>query len=212
MIKFAILDDHKLMRESIESLLKRSFQSCSVKTFSNALDLLEDYSPNLFDIIILDLSLPLVNGFECMNQIKFKNNKQRIIVFTAYTDMQIIHKCIRAGCSSVISKADEVEELIECIHHVNQTEKFESKWIKQVLHLPAQDITDIEFSEQEIEFLRLICTDYTYNEIAKKMNKSPKTIDFYRSKIFEKTNTSSRSGLVKFAIQYFFWQKQEWIN
>lgn len=212
MIKFAVLEDHDLMRESIESLLKRAFEKSTIKSYRNAKELLEDYNSTLFDIILLDLSLPEINGFKCIKEIKTKNYNQNIIVYTAYTDLESIQKCIRAGCSTVISKADEIEDLITSIHQVKQTNKFESKWIKQALHSPEQDLGYIELYEHEIEFLRLACSDYTYDEIAKQMNKSPKTIDFYRARIFAKTKIKSRSGLVKFAIQYFFWQKQEWIN
>lgn len=212
MLKFGIIEDHRLMSNSIKMFLHKYFDGCKVSEYFKAADFLEEFNQNKFDLIILDLSLPNVSGFELLKKIKSINKNQCVIVYSAFTDVSTSQKCINFGCSSIINKSDDIEDFIICIYNVLKFKKHETKWITAAIHSPSKNIVEIQFTDHEIEFLHLICLDKSYSEIALIMNKSIKTIDFYRSRIFEKTQISSKSGLVKFATQYFFWQTQRFMQ
>lgn len=210
-MKFAIIEDHKLFSDALESLIKKKYLKSFIISFRDATTFLNHDSKDIFDVILLDLSLPGINGFECLKAIKRENKNQKVIIITAFTDILTAQKCIQFGCSSLISKADEVEDIIIAVDNVFKNGYYQSKWILDAIsEIYTQDLmTDL--SVNELKFLELICSDYTYENIADVMNLSVKTIDGYRSKLCDKLNVKSRSSLVKFAIRHIFWEKQKWV-
>lgn len=210
-IKFAIIDDHKLFSDALESLIKKNYIKSFIISFRDARKYLNHYSKEIFDVILLDLSLPGINGFECLKAIKRENKNQKVIIITAFTDILTVQKCIQLGCSSLISKADEVEDIITAIDNVLKNGSYQSKWILDAISETYTQDLMTDLSENELKFLELICSDYTYESIAEVMNLSIKTIDGYRSKLCDKLNVKSRSSLVKFAIRHIFWERQRWI-
>jgi DNA-binding NarL/FixJ family response regulator len=209
MINFAVIEDHPMVRDALKTFLNQNFTECSVLCYSNAKDFLLEFNRNSFDLIILDLSLPEINGFECVDEIKKRNPKQKVIAISAFADEIVIQKAVVNGCNSFLCKTDEENEIITCIKEVLKNGTYPSKWFLEVKDVQINPFCKLKLTNQEKEIFKLIAGDYTYDQITNILNVTTSTVDFHRKKLFEKTNSKNRSTLAKMATIFFFWENQK---
>lgn len=205
-LKIAVIDDHRLYRSGLVNLIhslgegfKVVMEESNGLAFLNAL---KAATPP--DIVILDIDMPVMNGFETAEQLALLYPTIPILVVTMLEDENSVIRMLRNGVKGFLSKDVEPEELKEALLSIakkgyHYSDLLTGKLI-QALQQPDQDQTH-GLNERELEFLKLCCTELTYKEIADTMCLSPKTIDGYRGLLFEKIGVKSRVGLVVFAIK-----------
>jgi DNA-binding NarL/FixJ family response regulator len=212
MLSFAVIDDHPLVRSSLSTILSSDFKNCTVSCFANAKDLINVYKESSFDLLLVDLSLPDMNGFECIAEIKKMNQKQKIIAISAFALEFTIQKAMIAGSNSFLCKAAEVFEIVDCIKEVLKKGNYASKWILDLKESPSNKLSKIILTKQEKDVFKLMASDLTYHQIAKSLNISASTVDYHRKKLFEITGAKSRARLAQLAVAFFFWETQELIR
>jgi DNA-binding NarL/FixJ family response regulator len=205
-IKIALADDHKLFRKGMTELIN-GFNNHSVLWEANNGEevIARLMQPeNVPDILLLDINMPLLDGFKTAEWIQENYPQIKILALSMYDDEKTIIKMMKAGARGFILKDAEPLELKQAISELFQKGHYYSELVSSVLmnNISKESAPGkIKLNGREIEFLKLACTEMTYKEIADKMFLAPRTIDGYREALFEKLYVKSRVGLVMYAIR-----------
>ncbi len=211
--KVVLVDDHVLLRNGLASTIDGYDRFKVMFEASNGKEFIQLLNPgNLPDMVILDISMPEMDGYSTASWIKRNYPDIKTLAFSMFDTENAIIRMLKAGVRGYILKQCDPPELHAAmeslivkgyyysehvtgriIHTINQNEDHESDDLHNPLHL---------LNDRLIEFLRYSCSEMTYKEIASKMYLSPRTIDGYRDILFEKLNIRTRIGLVTFAIKY----------
>ncbi|NLR58861.1 response regulator transcription factor [Chitinophaga polysaccharea] len=205
----AIADDHALFRKGISSLInsfpgyKVLFEASDGKDFIRQLRL-----EALPDIALLDITMPGMDGYATAQWLHINHPDMNILALSTMDAEAAIIKMIRSGAQGYILKDAEPEELKLAFDEVLNNgyfynELITKKVMRSITALSSNsDISGfIRLTEREIEFLKLLCSERSYNEIAAEMFVSPRTAEGYRNAICEKLHLKTRTGLVLYAIK-----------
>src|SRR6516225_4787181 len=207
-IQVAIVDDHTLLRKALGKLIS-TFENYSVLfEAGNGREIKEKITQHIIpDIILLDVNMPEMDGYETVSWL-YKNYPQvKVLALSMFSDEFTIIKMLKSGARGYLLKSTDPEELKNALDSVMQKNFYLSELISgkviSGLHKDLdRELEPAVLSDKEKEFLRLICSDTTYKDIAAKMFVSPRTVDEYRNNLFEKLKVKSRVGLVMYAIRH----------
>lgn len=200
-----IVDDHLLFAQSLKGLVD-SFEEFNVLYHAiNGQDLIDKLTTFSNDphIVLMDVKMPVMNGIETTSWLKNNKSNIKVLALSMEDDEMNIIKMIKNGARGYLLKDIHPDELNIALHEVMiegfYHTKHVSKALQKSMHHELDDIT--ELSGNELQFLKLACTEKTYKEIAEQMHLSPKTIDGYRDTLFKKIGIKSRTGLVIYAVK-----------
>lgn len=209
-IKVVMVDDHKLFRKGMVGLMN-DFADCKVLYEANhGEEFIQKISSGVCpDIVILDINMPVMDGFETAVWIKKNYPKVKILALSMNDTEESIIKMFRAGAHGYILKDAEPSELQFALNTLMKKEFYYSELVsgallKNINNKPEVILDNRDFvklNDREIDFLKLACTELTYKEIADKMFVAPRTVDRYREILFEKLEVKNRVGLVMYAIK-----------
>lgn len=205
-ITIAIADDHQLFLKSI-SILMESFPSFTIVADAvNGEILLKklDLLPQLPDIVILDVNMPVMDGPKTAAIISGKYPEVKLVALSMKEDDTSVIQMIRAGCCAYLLKdihPDELEKALQEVHMNGYYNADVSNIRYRRLLLKQQEDEKLHFTERELIFLKLACSDLTYKQIASQMHLAERTIDGYRESLFEKLAVQSRVGMVLEALR-----------
>ena len=213
-IRIAIVDDHNLFRKGLEKLVNMKNPQGKYKILfeaENGVRLQNRIiSLGVPDIVLLDIDMPKMDGYEVVKWLKQHHKQVKIIVITMFETEEAVIKMVRSGINGYLSKDLEVEDLHNALESLIMGKKYFPNFAAEIM---AQNISCINesgyikvgplagISEREREFLDYVSTDLTYPQIADKMSLSEKTIDGYRSSMFKKFNVKSRQGLTAYLLR-----------
>ena len=199
-----LVDDHQLLRKGLIKILNANGFTDIIEA-ANGEELLEILKNTSPDIILLDLYMPKMNGFESIKHIKKVNPHAKVLVVSMLDDKISIIQMIKSGVDGYLLKDSDPKEIIEAIQIILEGGNFYSSLVNERLNsvLLNNDFNKDQhiLSERELEFLILASSDLTYKQIAEKMFVSVRTIDGYRDSIYQKFNIKTRIGLVIFALK-----------
>lgn len=210
-IRIVLADDHAVLRSGLKSLLNSDPQFEVIGEAENGIEairLVETLTP---DVLILDLSMPDMNGMDCIKEIRSRGLTCPILVLTMYDEEEYIKEVMRSGANSYVLKKSADTELMESIIRIHNGRRYLNENLSQSLLnsllYTNTDLPDVQnpyrvLSVREREVLRFLAHGHTNSEIAAMLSLSPKTIDTYRSRIMNKLNIHKKSDLVNYAIQY----------
>ncbi len=208
-IKIAVVDDHSLFRKGLVNLIQQiNPRFTIIAQASHGQEFLDQLKDGLEpDMVVLDLDMPRLDGHATTRILKKDYPDLGVLMLTMKDDESSLIRLLRAGVNGFLSKDVEPEELEQAIISVfengyHYTDAMTGKLVSALRDPKEGKIP--ELSDQEVKFLELACTELTYKEIAAEMILSEKTIDGYRSKLFDKLEVKSRIGLVLFAIRNHF--------
>jgi len=208
-IKLAIVDDHKIFRNGLKATLEDCADFDLVLEASNGKQLIGMLALAKPDVILMDIKMPEMDGIHTTAYVKQHFNHIKILALSMFNEDKYIVDMIKAGASGYLLKNAEPEEIIEAISTVIHKDYYFNEHlsvtlIKQLVgntHAGTAPQSLVDFNEREIEVLRLVCQEYSNQEIADKICLSVRTVEGYRARLFEKTKSKNLVGLVIFAIK-----------
>ena len=208
-LSILVTDDHTLFRKGTMMLLETFGEVSSVDDAKNGKEALEKLGDKHFDLILLDLEMPVMDGWEASRKIISKFPKTKIVMISMHDSLQIISDLIEIGVHSYLLKNADPEEVHRAIVSVINNDFYYNQLVSKALHKKIQrDGIEkkgiqprADVSPREIEILQLICQELTMKEIGEKLFLSEQTIQTHRKNLMRKTQAKNAVGLVKFAFQ-----------
>lgn len=206
-IKIAIVDDEKLIVEGMKMILEHDAAIEVTNVAQNGLDLFNQIHSGHFyaDVILLDISMPLMDGMATLKKINEINVKTKIIVLTSYYNDGMIMKFLNDGASAFLAKNEDPNEVIATIKNVYTKGFHVNDYILELIKKRRLLTKDIKLNEsltaRETEILKLICEEYTNKEIADLLFLSQRTVEGHRNRILEKIDCKNTAGMVIYAIE-----------
>ncbi len=205
-----LVDDHTLLRNGLASLI-RSFGDFNILfEADNGKDFINKLKPKtLPQVVLMDINMPEMDGYEACLWLKNNHPNIKVLALSMYDNETSVIRMFKAGAKGYILKDCDPAELKNALEAVvakgfYYSEMVTGKLIHTINSLDEEDNQArnvIQMNEREVSFLKLVCTELTYKEIAEKMFLSPRTIDGYRDDLFQKLNARTRVGLVMYAIK-----------
>lgn len=201
-IKLLIADDHTILRDGIVSLLQGEAAFTVAGTAANGYEVMDLISKNDYDVCLLDINMPGLDGMETAKLIKEKKPGIKIIMLTTYNDREIISELVHIGVSGYLLKNSDKQELVEAVHKVMKGRHYFSEEVESII---LQGLTDkkssnvVSLTERELEVMHLLAREYTNDKIATELHISYRTVETHRKNIMQKTKAHNLAGLLKYA-------------
>ncbi len=207
-IRILIADDHAVLRAGLKALLESEEDLRVVGEASNGREAVEKTQQMKPDIVVMDLSMPELDGLEATKEIAALKQGTRVLVLTMHAEEEYLLPVLEAGGSGYVRKTSADEDLTNAIRTVARDEVFlypnAAKLLLQgyrVKRQPKEEDPLERLSDRERDVMAMTAEGFTSSEIGEKLFISPKTVDTYRSRIMEKLSLNHRSELVRFALQ-----------
>jgi DNA-binding NarL/FixJ family response regulator len=202
-LRIAIADDHALLRQSLRSVLDNKSDFDVVFDAANGIELLEKLAHNSVDIVILDLEMPVMGGFEALIKINQQFPAVKCLIVSYFFEPDFVVNALKNGAKGFISKnsaVDVIKKALTTIYcgNVYLTEEF--SYLTNSGETPQLTKADHPFTNKEMAIIRLICAGKTNKEIAKELYIAVKTVENHRSNIFIKAGVKNVAQLVIFAV------------
>ncbi|HTI07588.1 MAG TPA: response regulator transcription factor [Puia sp.] len=206
----AIVDDHILFRKSLTVLIDLFPKYKVIYDASNGKDLIAQLKENsLPDIVLMDINMPVMDGYSTTAWLRDNYPQVKVLALSTMESETAIIKMIKSGAKGYVLKDAEPEELKLAFEEVLSRGYFYNELISQKVLKSVHELTEprnkvglfANLSEREIEFLKLVCTELAYKEIADKLFVSVRTVEGYRDTLCEKLNLKTRVGLAMYAIK-----------
>jgi two-component system invasion response regulator UvrY len=202
LIKVLVVDDHELIRAGIARMLLDDGNIEVVGEASSGEEVLDMLKACCPDVVLMDLKMPGIGGLEATRRIKRKCEKIQIVVVTACIDDPYPAHVMESGASAYISKNSHISEIIRAIKSVYRGERYISSDIAQMMALnKSKDSMFDSLSERELQIAMMIMDCQKVQNISDKLCLSPKTVNSYRYRIFEKLNINSDVELTLLAVR-----------
>ena len=204
MINLLVVDDHPIVRRGLKEVLKPE-SDLSVCEASNAREALNQIKEREFDLVILDLDLPGMDGLELLKEIKRHDKNLAVLILSVYPEDQVAVRVLKAGASGFVSKETAPEELVSAIRRILKGGKHISERVANLLltYLENSNTAVIheKLSDREFQILCLFGEGKTIKQIAESLCLSSPTVSTYRARILNKMEMKTTAELVRYAIQ-----------
>lgn len=203
-IRILLADDHRILRTGLKLLLSSQGDFHVAAEASNGLEVLEILKTTAVDVVLLDLSMPVMGGLDCLKEIKKRKLPIKVLVLTMYSEQQYIKEVMTQGADGYICKDTIDTELFRAIHTVMNGRRYLSE---QDAHTLLNSLIDspkepVDLSSREQEVLTYLVHGYSLSAIADTLHISIKTVSTYKSRLMQKLGCSSKSELVDYALQH----------
>ena len=207
-IRIVLVDDHRVIRDGLRNLIE---QQPDMKVVAEAEDgreavkMVTEHEP---DIVVMDISMPNLNGIEATHRIKIDHPKTQIIALSMHPDKQFVHGMLNAGASGYLLKDCAFEELMHSIQTVIEQKIYLSPSITGIVvsdylnqNAPEDKAIAPDLTAREREVLQLVAEGHSTKEIAATLQVSNKTVETHRQHIMDKLDLHSVAQLTKYAIR-----------
>lgn len=207
-ITIGIAEDHPMLRKAMISMLSDIPDIEPILEASNGSELLDALKNKQIDILLLDITMPVLSGMQILPIIQGHYPDLKVIIFSSHVEKKIINESFQNGAKAYLTKNADFEKIIEAIYQVCEFGYYLNE------HLPKEIYEDLkkrpncaqlernsELTAREMQILQLICEGYSSNKISQKLFISTRTVENHRKHIFDKTNTKGLADLVIYAVR-----------
>lgn len=206
MIRILIADDHAIVRAGLKQIVAETSDMVVADEASSGHEALNKAWKNDYDVVVLDITMPGINGLDVLKQLKSQRPELPVLVLSIHPEEQYAVRVLRAGASGYLTKESASDELIMAIRKVSLGRKYVTSSLAEKLAFDLE--TDIEkplhetLSDREYQVMCMIASGKTANEVAEELFLSIKTVSTYRSRILEKMKMKSNAELTYYAIKH----------
>ena len=209
-MKILLVDDHKLIRDALQSYFENDPEFEIVDEAGNGQEALVLLKELEVDVVMMDISMPVMDGIECTQRITEEYPNIRVLALSMMNDGQFIKKMLSAGAAGYILKNTGEEEIKKALQTVYQGDNYFSAEVNETVMQNMLKggvkrnhklVVDLPLTSREKEVLRLILKEYSNQEIADELFISPRTVDAHKRNLLEKTGSKNTAGLVLYAIE-----------
>jgi DNA-binding NarL/FixJ family response regulator len=207
LIRIVIADDHTLVREGLKRLVSSVDGMQVVGEAADGIETLQRVRELVFEVLLLDLSMPGRNGMELIKLVCAENPKVRILVLSMHQELQYAVRAIKSGARGYLTKESAPEQLEQAIRKIAEGGAYISAEVAQQLALGAmpgggQAAPHERLSDREFEVFRLLVQGLSATEIADRLALSVKTVSTHKSHLLSKMELSNISDLVRYAMKH----------
>src|SRR6478752_3335300 len=209
-IKIVIADDHEIFRDGLALMLSRQPNLVLVAQAEDGKELIQmvnDHRPN---IVLTDIKMPRMDGIEATKYLTHNFPSLKIIALSMFDEENLIIEMLEAGAKGYLLKNADKREILEAIEQVSKDKVFYCQHTSAKLATmivkskfnPLKKSEQINFNDRETDIIKLICQQFTAQEIGDKLFLSKRTVEGYRTKILEKINAKNTAGVVIYALKH----------
>jgi two-component system response regulator NreC len=206
-IRVLICDDHALFREGVKTILSVHPEFEIVGEAEDGREAVERASRLNPDVVLMDISMPVLKGFDATRRIKKDHPRMKVLILTVYDDEDLVARCLDAGASGYILKDSPPAQLTYAIQAVSSGQQYMSPRVlttvvRQFIANPTEPKSSYDLlSDREREILVLLAEGIALKEIAKRLNLSVKTVEAHKYNLMRKLDLHDRSELIRYAIR-----------
>jgi two-component system invasion response regulator UvrY len=205
MIKILIADDHTIVREGLKQIVADIPDIVVADEASSGHEVLDKAIKNDYDVIVLDIMMPGMNGLDVLKQIKSYKPEFPILILSMYPEQQFAVRFIRAGAAGYLTKESASEELIEAIRMVSSGKKYITRTLAETLASELETGQEKppheRLSDREYQVMCMIASGKTVKQIAEQLFLSVYTVRTYRSRILKKMKMKIDTQLTQYAVK-----------
>lgn len=205
-----LVDDHEIIIDGIKAMLEKEKDIKIVGEANNGIEAIEKVQSLKPDIVLMDISMPELNGIEATKSIKKEYQDTKILMLTQHESKEYVLQVMKAGADGYLLKNSKKEELLNAINTVTMGKKYlcnriSALMLDEILDDSVKD-NDNEKPEQnltkrEIEIIKLLANDLSNHQVSDELNISLRTVETHRRNLMQKLNLKSAVALVRFAIK-----------
>lgn len=207
-VRILVADDHTLVRESLVGLLEAADGLQVVAQAADGMDTIEKAMATRPDVVIVDISMPRLNGIEVVRRLREALPDTRVLVLTMHQEEEYVLHVVRAGAAGYLVKDSSVAELVTAVRNLHagcgHFGPQAAKTLADQLHNPQRAFTDPyrALTLREREVFHLVVEGLTTKEIARKLEISTKTAENHRSRVLDKLDVRNTAELVRYAVHH----------
>jgi len=206
MIRLLIADDHEIVREGLKQLIALTLDIKMAGEATNGSEVLQQVRDGIFDLLLLDMNMPGVNGSELIGLVKACRPALPILVYSMHNEAHVACSTFKAGASGYFTKNSDPKMLMEAIRKVSGGGQYIDPAIAEQMAFdsafPQLKLPHTLLSDREFEIFRLIVAGKSVNEIAEQLFISNKTVSTHKTHLMEKMNLHNVADLVRYAVQH----------
>lgn len=205
-MRILIVDDQQIVRQGLRLMLEQDDQVRVTREAENGQEAIKMLEKHLFDLVLMDIRMPIMNGIEATRRIKRKWPKVKVLILTTFNDEDYALESLRDGADGFLLKTANSEELIKAIKSCLSGglvlhDEVSAKLMPKLLERHKVEIEDFDLTERELSITKLIGEGKTNQEIAEELYLSVGTVKNYLTRILAKTNFRDRTQLAIFAVR-----------
>lgn len=207
-VRVVLAEDHQMFRQALGQVLAESGITLLGEAGNGreAVELVQELEPS---VVVMDISMPRLNGIEATTQIRAAAPKTRVIILSRFAEQGQVVRALRAGANGYLLKNDAIDELLIAINAVDRGDLYLSPavlrpvvegylaWVEQQGESPIERLTD-----REREVLQLVAEGKSNQAIAQELNLGVRTVETHRANLMSKLDLHNVADVVRFAIQY----------
>ncbi len=209
LIKVAIADDHKIFRKGVILSLRPYTNIKFVQEAENGDDLLQGIALSEPDVVLMDLRMPVKDGMETTRILSKQYPQIYVIVLSMFEDERFVYHMMDNGAHGYLLKNAEPQEIRKAVMEVMEKGYYLNSFVNRILlkrsHARVKSVpnvnAEITLNEKEKDVLKFICMEFTAQEIAQKMDISPRTVEAIKDRMMERFGSKNTAGLVFFAVK-----------
>lgn len=205
MIRILIADDHFIVREGLKQIVSEVSDMIVLDEARDGQEALKKALTKDFEIVILDISMPIKSGLDVLKELKEKKPSTNVLVLSVHPEEHYAVRVLKAGAAGYLTKESAPDELVMAIRKISQGRKYITMSLAEKLageiKKPADAPLHSVLSEREFRVLCMIAAGRSIKEISEELFLSIKTVSTYRSRILKKMGFRNNSELIRYSIE-----------